>query len=451
MKSRRGLSTLVGIVFFMIVFVGVATYVTYSMNQLDKFGQTIIEKGQEDRNRDREQFEITTVKRDSNKFNITIQNTGELPLSITRLWIENKTDPSWGTQKFDINKDVAPGQTLTRVGQDLQLVALDTQGYDIRLTTSRGNAKEFLVNSVSQEPIYLQLFVLPDNVPSGFNTTLLFAVTNNMSNTGALTNFVPKLVVTPQGASATLMSGPEPTIYPLLKNGDTAYFQWIYKISGTTGQVVKFEASVDNGYLANSVSRNVAVIASSSAKDASSYHRAGGTVWYNSGTYSSSAPVTQTISANTTQAFPFIVGTGFTIDRIEFEVPPGSSATGQCMVAIYDSDTNLYPNNRLAQGIDQSTSSVGVKTDAISVTLADNTLYWLAINCKTGVTLRALPVTAIPNILGNTGAASASSNNVGWTVTGTHGLSGFNMPNPYPVGATLIANTPPTLINVRAQ
>src|SRR3972149_409450 len=348
MKSRRGLSTLVGIVFFMIVFVGVATYVTYSMNQLDKFGQTIIEKGQEDRNRDREQFEITTVNRDSNKFNITIQNTGELPLSITRLWIENKTDPSWGTQKFDINKDVAPGQTLTRVGQDLQLAALDTQGYDIRLTTSRGNAKEFSVNSVSQEPIYLQLFVLPDNVPSGFNTTLLFAVTNNMSNTGALTNFVPKLVVTPQGASATLMSGPEPTIYPLLKNGDTAYFQWIYKISGITGQAVKFEASLDNGYLANSVSRNVVVIASSSAKDASSYHRAGGTVWYNSGTYSSSAPVIQTISANTTQAFPFIVGTGFTINNIEFEVITG--ATGQCMVAIYDTGANLYPNNRLAQG-----------------------------------------------------------------------------------------------------
>lgn len=449
MKNRRGLSTLVGIVFFMIVFAGVATYVTYSMNQLDKFGQTIIEKGQEDRNRDREQFEITTVSRDNNKFNITIQNTGELPLNITRLWIENKTDPSWGTQKFDINKAVSPGQTLTKVGQDLQLVALDTQGYDIRLTTERGNAKEFLVNSASQEPVYLQLFVLPDNVPSGFNTTLLFAVTNNMSNNGALTNFVPKLMVTPQGASATLMLGPEPTIYPLLKNGDTAYFQWIYKISGTAGQGVKFEASVDNGYLANSVSRDVTVIASSSTKDASAYHRTGGTVWYNSGTYSSSAPTTQAISLNTTQAFPFIVGTGFTINSIEFEVTTG--ATGQCMVAIYDTGTNLYPNNRLAQGTDQSTSSAGIKSDPISVTLADNTLYWLAINCKTGVTLRALPVTAIPNILGNTGTASASSNNVGWTVAGAHGSSGFNMPNPYTSGATLIANTPPTLIQVRAQ
>ena len=450
MKSRRGLSTVVGIVFFIIVFAGVATYVTYSMNQLDKFGQTIIEKGQEDRNRDREQFEIAAVSRDNNKFNITIQNTGELPFNITRLWIQNKTDPSWGTQKFDISESVSPGQTLIKVGQDLQLAALDTQGYGIRLVTERGNAKEFFVNSVSQEPVYLQLFVLPSNVPSGFNTTLLFAVTNNMSNNGALTNFVPQLVVTPQGASYNLMSGPEPAIYPLLKNGDTAYFQWIYKISGIAGQGVKFEASLDNGYLENSVSRKVAVIASSSTKDASAYHRTGGTVWYNSGTYSSSAPVTQSISANTTQAFPFIVGTGFTIDVIEFEVL--TPITGQCMVAIYDTGTNLYPNNRLAQGTDQSTSgAAGTRTDPISVTLSDNTLYWLAINCKTSVQLRALPVTAIPNILGNTGTASGSSNNVGWTVTGAHGLSGFNMPNPYPVGATLIANTPPTLINVRAQ
>ena len=104
------------------------------------------------------------------------------------------------------------------------------------------------------------------------------------------------------------------------------------------------------------------------------------------------------------------------------------------MVAIYDTGPNLYPNNRLAQGTDQSISSSSVKTDSISVTLADNTLYWLAINCKTVVTLRALPVTAIPNILGNSGAASGSSNNVGWTVAGAHDSSGFNMPNPFQEG-----------------
>jgi len=449
MKSRRGLSTLVGIVFFMIVFVGVATYVTYSMNQLDKFGQTIIEKGQEDRNRDREQFEITTVNRDSNKFNITIQNTGELPLSITRLWIENKTDPSWGTQKFDINKDVAPGQTLTRVGQDLQLAALDTQGYDIRLTTARGNAREFSVNSVSQEPIYLQLFVLPDNVPSGFNTTLLFAVTNNMSNIGALTNFVPKLVVTPQGASATPMSGPEPTIYPLLKNGDTAYFQWIYKISGITGQGVKFVASLENGYLANSVSKDVTVIASGGTKDASAYHRS--QLWYSSDTYShGSTSTTLIVTPNVTRAQPFIIGKGFAIDTIQFEVT-AALATSKCSVAIYDDNGSLYPNNLIVASADIDTSSTGLKTTPISATLNDNALYWLAYNCKKAVTLRAIPQTSMPGILGFTSGSGGDTQNQLWSVTGTHPFTGFTMPNQYLGGGVLITNVNGALIQVKMQ
>lgn len=261
MKSKRGLSTIVGIVFFIIVFTGVASYVTYSMNHLDQFGQTIIEKSQEDRNRDREQFEIASVSRDNNKFNITVQNTGELPINITRLWVQNKTDPSWGTSKFDVNKNVSPGQTLTKIGQNLPLTALTTQGYDIRLTTERGNAKEFLVNSVSQEPVYLQLFALPDDLPTGYTATLLLAVTNNMSNNGVLTNFKPNtpVVTYPVGASVTPLSGPEPTVYSSLAKGDTAYFQWTYRITGSNGQQIKFEASLQNGYLANSVSNNVTI------------------------------------------------------------------------------------------------------------------------------------------------------------------------------------------------
>lgn len=446
MKSRRGLSTVIGITFFMIVFAATASYVTYSMNHLDKFGETIIEKGQEDRNRDREQFDITRVSRDSNKFNITIQNTGELPINITRLWIQNKTDPSWGTSKFEINKNLSPGQTLTQIGQDIQLTALDTQGYDVRLVTERGNAKEFLVNSVSQEPVYLQIFVLPDNVPSGFNTTLLFAVTNNMSNNGVLTNFVPKLNVISQGASATFVSGPDPTIYPLLEKGDTAYFQWIYKISGITGQGVKFEASLENGYLANSVSRDVTVVANSGTKDASAYHRTGGTIWYSSNTYSSSSTTTQTATANVLRAFPFIIGNGFTADRIQFETT--STVNSLCNVGIYNSDSNLYPSTLLVDSGQKNSTLAGLYTTTISTTLSSNTLYWLAYNCNATPVFRAILIDDIPNILGWSGASGANTQGTGWTVARTYAST---LSASFPAGGTILANTNGILIAVRAQ
>ncbi len=261
LNDRKGISTIVGSVFFIIIFTSVASYVLYSMNQIDQFGVAVIGKGQDNINRNSEAFEITGVTEDNNKFNVTIQNTGQLPVNITRLWIQNKTDPTWPTTKFSINQIVAPGQTLTKIGENLQLTAKSSQAYDISLVTERGNTKEFLVNSASQKPLYLQLFVLPDKISSGFDTTLLLAVTNNMSNNGILTNLVPNATTirAPLGATVTWVSGPEPAVYPILQKGDTAYFKWIYNISGNSGQGINFTSSLQNSYLGNSVSRNATI------------------------------------------------------------------------------------------------------------------------------------------------------------------------------------------------
>ena len=421
------------------------------MNQLDKFGQTIIEKGQEDRNRDREEFGITTISRDNNKFNITIQNTGELPLNITRLWIQNKTDPSWGTQKFDINKNVSPGQTLNKIGQDLQLTALSTQGYSIKLVTERGNAKEFLVNSASQEPVYLQLFVVPEEVPSGFTTTLLFAVTNNMSNNGALTNLKPKITVTPQGASATYVSGPEPTAYQLLERGDTAYYKWSYRISGSNGQTVNFKTELENGYLGNSVSKDVTVnVAGVTTKGAEGYHRTGGANWYSSNTYGQSVDLLEAATANVTRAFPFIVGAGFTADRIQFEVTTVvAGANSNCNVGIYNDGGNLYPSTLLVDGGQKSTASLGLKTTTISTSLSANTLYWLVYNCHKTPTLRSISPADIPAVLGwDANTSGASRQITGWTVSRTYAST---LPATFPAGGTPLLNVEGMLIQVRAQ
>lgn len=259
MKKRHGISTIVGSMFFIIVFTTVAGYVVYSMNQLDKFGETIISKSQDDRNIQQEEFKITSVTKDNNKFNITVQNTGQIPINLTRLWVQNKTDPTWPVSKYYINQMVAPGQSLSTIGQNLPVMAKPTQAYDLTIATQRGNTNEVMVNSASTKPLDLQLFVLPETVPTGFTTTLLFGVTNNMSSNVALTNLVPNLSITPYGGTATLVSGPEPSKYKFLDKGDTAYFKWVYTITGTPGQRVNFQTSLQNGYFGNSVSKNVTI------------------------------------------------------------------------------------------------------------------------------------------------------------------------------------------------
>ncbi len=259
--NRKGISTVVGAVFFIIIFTTAVTFVTYDMNLLNNFTSAFVTKSQADADANHEEFSITKVTIDNNKFNITVQNSGSIPVSINRLWVQNKSDITWGTSKYDVNQVVYPGNSLSKIGQSIPLYAKPTQGYDLKLVTMRGNVKEFFVNSASQAPVYLQLFALPNSGPNNFNTTLLLGVTNNMTNGGALSNIKANIVaknVTGFGKT-TLISGPTPTSYPLLNNGDVTFFKWDYKINGTSGYKVNFQASLQNGYLYNNASQNVVV------------------------------------------------------------------------------------------------------------------------------------------------------------------------------------------------
>ncbi len=261
---RRGISTVVGAVFFIIIFTTAVTFVTYDMNLLNNFTDAFVTKSQSDADANHEEFSITKVAVDSNKFNITVQNSGNIPITINRLWILDKSNITSGVSKYDVNQVVYPGNSLTKIGQNLPLYINSTHGYDLKLVTMRGNVKEFFANSASQSPVYLQLFVLPNSGPNNFNTTLLLGVTNNMTNGGALSNIQANMVVqnlTGFGKT-TLISGPIPTSYPLLNNGDLTFFKWDYKINGTSGYKVNFQASLKNGYLYNNASQNVVVITS---------------------------------------------------------------------------------------------------------------------------------------------------------------------------------------------
>lgn len=244
------------------------------MNLINNFTDAFVTKSQSDADTNHEEFSVTKVTVDNNKLNITVQNSGNIPITINRLWVQNKTDITWGTSKYDINQVVYPGNSLTKIGQSIPLYAKSTQGYDLKLVTMRGNVKEFFVNSASQSPVYLQLFTLPISGPNNFNTTLLLRVTNNMTNGGSLTNIIPNMLVTNVTGfgKATLISGPIPSSYPLLNNGDETFFMWNYGISGTSGYTVNFQASLRNGYLFNTASQNIVINSASTLGNSEAYN-----------------------------------------------------------------------------------------------------------------------------------------------------------------------------------
>jgi hypothetical protein len=247
MKTRRGISSVVGMVFAIIAIVTTVGYVTFSLNVLDSFNQSVLARNQMTLDASKEKFDLYSIKVVNNKFNVTISNSGNLPINITRMWVQNTTNPAldW-TNYYSINRLVPPGGLLTNIGQSSPVSALLTQTYNLKLVTGRGNSMQFSMGSPGVKPLYLQAEFIPNSIHTSNNATFLLIVINNMTSSNMLTNLQPNLPSCSGSATATLMgsAGPVPTQYPYLQSGGTAIFKWVFKVSGTTGQSATCTASL---------------------------------------------------------------------------------------------------------------------------------------------------------------------------------------------------------------
>ena len=246
MTKRRGLTSVVGAVFAIIAIITALGYVTYSMNLLEKFNQSVLVRTEESIDRGKEDFDVVRVSVVNDKLNITVQNSESLPVHLTRLWAENMT-ASDAVFKYDIDEVVSSGRTVTDIGQNIAFNVDNADSYNIKLVTERGNSQQFTLNSASSAPLNIQLLAIPPTVPSGFKTQLVMTVTNNGS--GILTNLVP--VLSPVG-SPTATCTPDPVSqsnYDTLAPGSTAIFSWAVKVTGTKdAQTCKYRAQLQNGY-----------------------------------------------------------------------------------------------------------------------------------------------------------------------------------------------------------
>ncbi|MGI0087196.1 MAG: hypothetical protein ACREBI_04480 [Nitrosotalea sp.] len=250
--NRRGLSTIVGMVFAIIALTSTVTYVAYSMNLLGQLNQTIIGQSQQTLNQAKENFQVTSAAIANNKLNLTVVNTGVLPINFTKIWVTDTTDQSgvtdWTYSYVPKYKPVAPGATLTNIGQDFLQPITTTDGFNIKLVTSRGNTQQFIINSVSSSSLNVQLLMMPPTIPADFTTQLVMIVTNN--STGVLTNVVPqtpqKVTSGPQASTATscILGTLNPVSYSTLPIGETAIFSWPLTANGNPGQICTYTAQL---------------------------------------------------------------------------------------------------------------------------------------------------------------------------------------------------------------
>ncbi len=261
LQNRRGLTTAVGTIFFVVIATSIVGYVTYSTNVISIISESVQIKQTINYERNTEEFEVVKVSTVNNKFNFTLQNTGNIPVNVTRLWVQNTTDSTWPSSKFNINTAIAPGATITNVGQNIDLVSLSTQSYLMKLVTERGSSQILILNSVGEESLYLKLHAAPTVVATDFTTTLILEVIN--TGTSQLLNLQAEMdSVTPSCGitCATLVSGPDPATFSSLDLGDVATFEWVYSLTGDNLDQFTFTASLVNGIDTDSTTVSVQAV-----------------------------------------------------------------------------------------------------------------------------------------------------------------------------------------------
>ena len=279
MKSRRALSTVVGAVFAIIALTSTVTYVSYSMGILDNYNQSVLTKNQQLSDVNKEKFQISSVTVPNSKLNITVVNTGSIPINFTKIWIQNTTTAAakdWVKSYVPTQTFVIPGGVLTNIGQSVNIIPANS--YNVKLVTSRGNTQQFMVNSPSVNPLNIQLYSIPSGVASGSNSELMMIVTNNGSS--ILTNISPSSLPVPTGSATCTTSSVSPTSYSTLLPGSTAIFKWDVTISGLKGSSCTYTLSkpLQNGY---SQTIQSTIIVNSVSVSQASYASATGTLSLN--------------------------------------------------------------------------------------------------------------------------------------------------------------------------
>ncbi len=227
------------------------------MHLLDSYSQTFLSTNQDRSNKQRENFKIATFSLVNSKLNIGVQNAGDIPINITRLWVQNTTATDW-FQTYTINTSVSPGTTVSNIGLSLPLYINSANSYNIKLVSERGNSQQFAVNSANSAPLNIQLLALPPNVASGFQSQLVMILTNNGS--GTLTNIAPAPLPPPTGSASCTAGQVNPSSYNILAPGQTAVFTWAVKAKASfDGFSCTYTASLQNGYPGQSVQATITV------------------------------------------------------------------------------------------------------------------------------------------------------------------------------------------------
>jgi archaellum component FlaF (FlaF/FlaG flagellin family) len=262
-QNRRALSSIVGAIFMVLIMIGALNAYLYATQEQGRLWSALTGESNANQNRLNEKIDITNVRVDGNRLNVTVTSTGGQVANIKTLYIVNETNNQ--QYRYDINKIVDSRKSEVNIGQESQITTVRSDAkYTVKLVTASGNTASAVVTPPSALTLPMALYVIPPSVAPGQNITALFAVTNNTPDSYVASDVTPVIDTTPigctegAGCQLILREGPTPSS-ATIPRGATAIFKWTFDTTDLPDGIdrtVRFNATVSGAKQGNYVIEN---------------------------------------------------------------------------------------------------------------------------------------------------------------------------------------------------
>lgn len=239
-SGRRGISTIIGSVFFLVLLSGglsVSYVIIETQSNMIKSQQVIADS---EIKKIQEKFSVSVSADDANndRLAVYVKNQGTNSLQIDTIWIINQTAPDYPATKYDVNYTesvLAPGYG-TQILQNYPLY-MNSGDYLVKVISSIGTMHTAELDVGGSGPLKTKMMLDPPDVSIGENATAWIFVTNT-GTTKILNVTTGPITATP--SSAVVSASPVLQPFLNLAPAESAIFSWKYNLMGTIGTNVTF-------------------------------------------------------------------------------------------------------------------------------------------------------------------------------------------------------------------
>lgn len=230
-----------------LVIAGALNVTLWSIREQDRVTGSIIEKTNTNLNRLNEALSISDVRISNGKLNATVSNIGGAASYLKTIYLVNETSKQ--QYKYDLNTAVDGRNSARNIGQSSpSIVITNNADYTIKVVSQSGTTASTRITPVAGVSLPMSMYIIPPTVVPGQNVTVLFTVTNNLTEGFLNQNLQLKLKYSLSCSSSpscllTQVAAPSSNSTTVGK-GNTMLYKWVFKTTVPDLTYITFNASL---------------------------------------------------------------------------------------------------------------------------------------------------------------------------------------------------------------